>query len=80
MALSDHQERESFTYDRSWKDIENMLDKAETAKNRHHMAMMRYRPKSKEWVYHARNFKALEGVVKSLRWTLGDKNVDHPLE
>jgi hypothetical protein len=28
----------------------------------------------------ARNKKALEGVVKTLRWVLGDKNVDHPLE
>ena len=80
MTLSDHQESELFTYDRSWEDIENMLDKAEKVKSRHRMAMMRYRPKSKEWVFHARNFKALEGVVKTLRWTLGDKNVIHPLE
>jgi hypothetical protein len=28
----------------------------------------------------ARNKKALEGVVKTLRWVLGDKNVMHPLE
>jgi len=28
----------------------------------------------------ARNKKALEGVIKTLRWTLGDKNVPHPLE
>ena len=27
----------------------------------------------------ARNKKALEGVVKSLRWCLGDKDVEHPL-
>ena len=31
-------------------------------------------------VRHAANFKALEGVVKTLRWVLGDKDIDHPLE
>ena len=29
---------------------------------------------------HMRNYKALEGVIKSLRWVLGDKDVNHPLE
>ena len=28
----------------------------------------------------ARNKKALEGVIKTLRWTLGDIDVSHPLE
>ena len=28
----------------------------------------------------ARNKKALEGVIKTLRWALGDKNIIHPLE
>jgi hypothetical protein len=27
----------------------------------------------------ARNKKALEGVIKTLRWTLGDKNIKNPL-
>lgn len=27
----------------------------------------------------ARNKKALEGVVKTLRWVLGEEGVDHPL-
>ena len=31
-------------------------------------------------IYHMRNYKALEGVVKSLRWTLGDKDVTNPLD
>ena len=34
----------------------------------------------KRAIFHARNFKALQGVVKTLRWTLGDKDVVHPLE
>jgi len=36
--------------------------------------------KKQERIYHMRNYKALEGVVKALRWTLGDKHIDHPLE
>ena len=36
--------------------------------------------KKKERIFHMRNYKALEGVVKSLRWALGDKDIEHPLE
>jgi hypothetical protein len=78
--LSDHHDSEVYSYERSWEDIESMLDKAERKKNYHQFEMSKVKVKSKEWVYHARNFKALEGVVKTLRWTLGDKNVLHPLE
>ena len=28
----------------------------------------------------ARNHKALDGVIKTLRWTLGEEGVDHPLD
>jgi len=28
----------------------------------------------------ARNCKALEGVIKSLKWTLGEEGIEHPLE
>jgi len=27
----------------------------------------------------ARNFKALEGVVKTLKWTLGEQGIRNPL-
>ncbi len=69
-----------FTYSRSWAEIERMLDKAELKLNQHKIAITESPPKSKKWIYHARNFKALEGVIKTLRWTLGDKNIEHPLE
>ena len=78
--LSDHQESDCFSYNRTWDDIENMLDKAERQLNHHSVGMNNCRPKSKDWWYHARNFKAMQGVVKTLRWTLGDKNIPHPLE
>tara|TARA_R110000765_G_scaffold57935_1_gene113214 strand:- start:350 stop:601 length:252 start_codon:yes stop_codon:yes gene_type:complete len=78
--MSDHQDSDVFSYGRSWVDIESMLDKAERKLNYHMSNMELHPPKSKSWVYHARNFKALQGVVKTLRWTLGDKNVLHPLD
>jgi len=80
MPMSDHQDSEHFAYSRDWDEIEDMLYKAERTLNFHQIKMMECRPKSKRWVEHARNFKALQGVVKTLRWVLGDKNVEHPLE
>ena len=79
-TMSDHQESDNFSYSRNWEEIEAMLDKAERKLNFHELKMAESRPKSKNWVFHARNYKALQGVVKTLRWCLGDKNVPHPLE
>lgn len=80
--LSDHQDTNHFTYDRSWDEIEQMLDRAERKQNdwvtRFFMAKQR---DDKEAMREAaRNKKALEGVIKTLRWSLGDKNILHPLE
>tara|TARA_R110000851_G_C12891426_1_gene547193 strand:+ start:206 stop:436 length:231 start_codon:yes stop_codon:yes gene_type:complete len=68
----------NFSYQRTWAQIHEMLDKAERKQNMHFMKMSK--GKKEERVYHMRNYKALEGVIKSLRWTLGDKDIDHPLE
>ena len=68
---------EHFTYERSWAEIETMLDKAERKQNWHYMNVQSDKAGRIE---HMRNYKALEGVVKSLRWVLGDKDVQHPLE
>lgn len=85
MAMNDHQDSEHFSYTRTWDEIENMLKEAERTLNHHQMKMFENRPPkghspSKLWTYHARNFKALQGVVKTLRWTLGDKDIRHPLD
>jgi len=80
MPLSDHQDSDSFSYERTWHEIELMLDRAERKLNYHNLQMAKYPLKSRKWVEHARNFKALQGVVKTLRWTLGDKNITHPLD
>ena len=78
--LSDHQETNAFSYSRTWEEIERMLDKAERRKNYHEMHMNDTEMDRPQRMFHARNFKALEGVIKTLRWTLGDKNVTHPLK
>ena len=78
MTMNDHQDSEHFAYDKTWHDIETMLDKAERKQNKHLTAMQTC-SKNKR-MYHMRNYKALEGVVKALRWVLGDKDIDHPLE
>ena len=68
----------NYTYERTWEQIEDMLDKAERKQNKHHTA---YSTGPKEdRLHHMRNYKALEGVIKSLRWVLGDTSIDHPLE
>lgn len=77
--MSDQQDSEHFTYDRSWGEIENMLDRAERKMNYHSIeALASKKPNDK--MHHARNFKALQGVAKALRWVLGDMKVKDPLE
>ena len=69
-------------YDRTWEEIEEMLilarerrkdwqecfKKAQVAKNRKVMKEA------------AKNYKALEGVEKTLRWVLSEEGVFHPLD
>ncbi|MDG1546105.1 MAG: hypothetical protein P8Q55_01810 [Candidatus Poseidoniaceae archaeon] len=70
------------TYDRTWDEIEQMLAKAESK-----------RKQWKSWFEEckssgdregmkeaARNHKALDGVIKTLRWTLGEVGVSDPLQ
>tara|TARA_R100000008_G_C3572893_1_gene163361 strand:- start:663 stop:938 length:276 start_codon:yes stop_codon:yes gene_type:complete len=74
---------DSFTYpNRTWDELEDMLDLAERKQNYHEV---RIPPKgfndlSADERRHVANAKALQGVIKCLRWVLGDKNVEHPLE
>lgn len=81
-TLSDHQDSDLFSYERTWDEIETMLAKAEQKRNQWLIIYERAKAKGnrKEMLISARNSKALEGVIKTLRWTLGDKNIEHPLE
>ena len=69
--MNDHQDSENFAYDKSWDDILRMLDEAEREQNKHYSLMQRAKNKRKR-IEHKRNYKALEGVITSLRWVLGD--------
>lgn len=79
--MSEMKEPEIFAYNRSWLEIQEMLNKAESKLHNHEMGMQKHKKqmKSREFMYHARNFKALQGVVKTLRWTLGARGIDNPL-
>ena len=70
------------SYDRSWEEIEDMLEKATDR-----------RDQWKKWFEQckkdgdrdgmkeaARNHKALDGVIKTLQWTLGEEGIEHPLD
>ncbi len=70
------------SYNRTWDEIEKMLKEAESR-------LIQW----KEWYEQcrkngdldgmkesARNHKSLQGVVKTLKWTLGEEGVDTPLE
>tara|TARA_R100000234_G_C4910452_1_gene139620 strand:+ start:315 stop:584 length:270 start_codon:yes stop_codon:yes gene_type:complete len=88
--MNDHQDSEHFMGVRSESEFLNMLDKAERKMNHHYTLLQKgrhrkqlgleMRDETKDRIYHMRNYKALEGVVKTLRWALGDMNVEHPLE
>lgn len=69
------------TYERTWEEIEQMLTRAEVK-----------RSQWKKWFEEckssgdregmkeaAKNHKALDGVIKTLRWTLGEVGVSDPL-
>jgi len=77
--MSDQQDSEHFTYDRSWGEIEHMLFEAELQMNRHNTAALAAVQKDNR-IFHVRNYTALRGVVKTLRWVLGDMKVKDPLK
>jgi hypothetical protein len=69
------QEKETgFTYDRTWDEIEEILDKAERKQHFHSINASDTSLSKKERIFHMRQFKGLEGVINALRWTLGDRN------
>ena len=70
MTMSDHQDSEHFAYDKSWEQIEALLDEAEREQNKRWLAFQRC-PKPLR-MQHWNNYKGLEGVINTLRWVLGD--------
>ena len=71
--MSDHQDGEHYSYNRSWADIETMLDKAEQRRN--WVWMQAQRCDKHDRTFWLRQYKGLEGVINSIRWVLGDKDM-----
>jgi hypothetical protein len=71
----------AFSYDRSWEQIESMLVRAEEKQNQWVMRFHAAKKANNKIAMKecARNKKALEGVIKTLRWTLGERGIDNPL-
>ena len=70
------------TYERTWDEMESMLGSAEDKRREWQMLFERARRIENRQAMKdaARNAKALEGVVKTLRWTLGEQGIESPLE
>ena len=69
------------TYDRTWNEIECMLDdaKAKRAQWVHFYEHAKKIGDKESMKDAARNSKALEGVEKTLRWVLGESGIRDPL-
>jgi hypothetical protein len=78
MRLSAHKEP---TYDRTWDEIEEMLNQAIHERNSWITSFEKARDRNDRQVMKdaARNCKALEGVIKTLKWTIGVPGIEDPL-
>ena len=70
------------SYDRSWDEIEKMLEIAEERvfEWQDWFETCREQSDREGMKEAARNYKAQQGVIKCLKWVLGEQGVDHPLE
>ena len=70
------------TYERTWEEIESMLDQATEKMHqwKEWYEMCKAEKDKSGMIEAARNHKALEGVVKTLKWTLGEEGIDDPLD
>ena len=66
--------------DRTWEEIETMLSSAEAAQHCGLIpTLIQASPNVEGQKDAARNKKALEGVIKTLQWVLGEEGVESPL-
>jgi len=70
-----------YSYERTWEEIESMLAMAEERSDKwiEFYESSRSQQDTESMKDAARNKKALEGVIKTLRWVLGEEGIDHPL-
>ena len=78
MSMTEHQEP---SYERTWDEIEEMLNQAIHTRNSWISRYERAKGINDRQVMKdaARNCKALEGVIKTLKWTIGTPGVEDPL-
>ena len=69
------------TYERTWAEIESMLEQATEQMHqwKEWYDMCKSEDDKDGMKEAARNHKALQGVVKTLKWTLGEEGIDDPL-
>ena len=78
MSINGHTEP---SYDRTWDEIEEMLNQAIHTRNSWISRFEKARERDDRQVMKdaARNCKALEGVIKTLKWTIGTPGIEDPL-
>ncbi len=64
-----------FTYERTWVEIETLLEQVERELARRKEASFDRDLSTKERAHHMRNYKGLQGATYALRWVLGDREV-----
>lgn len=69
-------EMPDFTYDRTWEQIESMLDECNAKQERHLNALSAGNLSRADKMHHMRQYKGLEGAIATLRWVLGDPHAD----
>jgi hypothetical protein len=64
-----------FTYERTWVEIETLLEQVERELARRKEASFDRDLSTKERAHHMRNYKGLQGATFALRWVLGDRDI-----
>jgi hypothetical protein len=80
--MADENETPYRSYNRTWSEIEQMLEDAEgrLVQWKQWYGQCRKNGDLDGMKEAARTHKALQGVVKTLKWTLGEEGIDNPLE
>ena len=80
--MTDESNKPVRSYSRTWAEIESMLENAEDrlVQWKNWYDKCRRNGDLEGMKEAARNHKALQGVVKTLKWTLGESGVETPLE
>ena len=64
-----------FTYERTWAEIEALLERVERERERRKEASFDRDLSTKERAHHMMNYKGLQGATYALRWVLGDREI-----